>query len=133
MNRRDAKGRARTLRTDLAAQGEEISHAAALERVARAEGFRDWNTMSASLTDGWQVGDRVRGQYLGRDFDATVLTAQVLPTGWTRLTLDLDEAVDVVRFDSFSAMRKRITATIGPKGTTAEQTSDGVPHLIVRS
>ncbi|ANY06349.1 glyoxalase superfamily protein [Pseudonocardia sp. HH130630-07] len=56
----DAKAAARTLRTDLAAQGVTIGHGAALELVAHQLGFRDWNTASAvldrSAADGPGIG-----------------------------------------------------------------------------
>lgn len=57
------------------------------------------------------------------------MAAETPRSGWFRLVLDLDEAVDVVRFDSFSNYRKRIRAVIGPNGHSKERTSDGVPHV----
>ena len=57
------------------------------------------------------------------------MAANPQANGWTHLTLDLDAPVDVVTFDSFSNMRKRIRGVVGPKGHTAEKTSDGQPHL----
>ena len=49
--------------------------------------------------------------------------------GRYRLTLDLDEPVDVVTFDSFSAFRKRVHCTIDETGRTIEKTSNGRPHV----
>ena len=49
-----------------------------------------------------------------------------------RISLDLDEAVDVVTFDSFSAFRKRINATVGRDGMTFEKTSNQKPQLEIR-
>ena len=71
----------------------------------------------------------MQGCYLSQPFEATVVAVESLRPGWFRLTLDLDEAVDVVTFDGFSNFRKRIRGVIGPAGTTRERTSDGVPHL----
>nr|WP_237028953.1 glyoxalase superfamily protein [Phaeobacter porticola] len=48
-----------------------------------------------------------------------------------RVTLHLEEPVDVVKFDSFSALRQRINGTIGWDGRSVERTSDGVPQLVL--
>ncbi|MEL0436487.1 glyoxalase superfamily protein [Phycobacter sp. K97] len=45
----DSKSMAKTLRAGLAAQGVDISHAQALELVARQFGVADWNTLSAQI------------------------------------------------------------------------------------
>lgn len=129
----EAKQEARHLRATLAEQGEAISHAQALERVARRHGFRDWNAFHAEMRNrrpqGWQAGGRVTGRYLSQPFAATVLAAERLRPGWFRLVLDLDAAVDVVRFDSFSNLRRRIRVVIGPDSHSKERTSDGTPHV----
>ena len=131
----EAKREARHLRAALAEQGEAISHAQALERVARAYGFRDWNAFHAALRDrpsrGWEVGGRLTGRYLSQPFAAKVVAADQFRPGWFRLVLDLDEAVDVVRFDSFSNLRKRIRVEVGPEGHSKERTSDGTPHVLL--
>lgn len=128
-----AKQAAKQLRAALAEQGEAISHAQALERVAQRHGFRDWNAFHAALRDwrpkGWEVGGRVTGRYLSQPFAATVLAADQFRPGWFRLVLDLDAAVDVVRFDSFSNLRKRIRVEVGPEGHSKERTSDGTRHV----
>jgi hypothetical protein len=127
------KHAAKQLRAALAEQGEVISHAQALERVAQRHGFRDWNAFHAEMRDrpphGWMAGERVKGRYLSQPFTATVLAAKPLRPGWFRLVLDLDEAVDVVRFDSFSNLRKRIRVEVGPERHSKERTSDGTPHV----
>lgn len=46
---RDAKAMAKTLRERLALQSVDISHAQALETVARQFGLTDWNTLSARI------------------------------------------------------------------------------------
>jgi hypothetical protein len=73
----------------------------------------------------------VTGRYLSQPFAATVLAADQFRPGWFRLVLDLDAAVDVVRFDSFSNLRKRIRVEVGPEGHSKERTSDGTPHVVL--
>jgi hypothetical protein len=46
------KSEARQLRAEARAQGQELTHAQALERVAHRRGFRDWNALSAHLSAG---------------------------------------------------------------------------------
>lgn len=46
------KGEARRLREEARSKGQELSHAAALERVAHLRGFRDWNGLSAHIAKG---------------------------------------------------------------------------------
>jgi len=128
----EAKREARRLRNDLAAAGTAITHAQALETIAHRHGYRDWNALHAAMGNrppgNWTQGGRVTGRYLSRPFSATVIAAEEVRPGWFRLALDLDEAVDVVRFDSFSNFRKRIRVTVGPEGYSSERTSDGEPH-----
>lgn len=128
-----AKQEAKRLRGQLASQGTEISHTNALELIAKQYGFRDWNTFHAAIGDrppeNWKPGGRVRGTYMAQPFEATVMTVTMVTSGWYRLMLNLDEAVDVVTFDSFSNFRKRVQGTVGPAGETRERTSNGVPHL----
>ncbi|GGH38084.1 hypothetical protein SAMN05444007_11066 [Cribrihabitans marinus] len=128
-----AKQQARQLRHALSAQGTPISHAEALEQVAQRHGFRDWNAFHAVTRDqppkGWTAGGRVTGRYLSQPFVAMVTSADQLRPGWYRLVLDLDEAVDVVRFDSFSNLRKQIRVVVGPDGHSKERTTDGEPHV----
>lgn len=134
--REQAKLRAQAIRAEHAARNITISHSAALERVAVELGYRDWNTASARLSNlpeiPLQVGDRVAGNYLKQPFSGRVLgVREVYGGGSFEVTLQFDTPVDVVAFDSFSAFRSRVTATIGADGISASKTSDGHPHLVV--
>lgn len=133
----EAKAQARRLRSDLAGKGTEIGHAKSLELVARQYGFRDWNTMSAVIAGAaprkWLPGDRVNGTYLSQGFSGVLVSVNEQQAGWFRLTIELDAAIDVVAFDSFSNYRKRIKGVIGPKGFSQERTSDGTPHLQIET
>jgi hypothetical protein len=127
------KKQAKRLRAKLAAHGSVVGHSQVLEVIAHQYGYRDWNTFHAAIGNHppavWNIGDRVRGRYLGQSFSAVILAVEMIRPGWFRLTLDLDEAIDVVTFDSFSNFRKRVTGVIGPAGTSREKTSDGQPQL----
>ncbi|NQY40973.1 MAG: hypothetical protein HRT80_12845 [Henriciella sp.] len=128
-----AKARARQLKAE---SGATMSLAAALEIVAKDMGFRDWNTASARLSNApdtnWQVGERVSGQYLKRDFTGRIHGVRELQAGsGYEVTIHFDEPVDVVDWESFSAHRQRVKALVSPEGISWSKTSDGVPHLIV--
>lgn len=129
----DAKQLAKALCEKQKAAGKNMKHAAALELVAGQHGFKDWNTFHAAISghapDGFVVGGRVTGTYLSAPFEATVLAVKMIRPGWFQVQLDLDKPVDVVTFDSFSNMRKRINGTVGPQGMSRERTSDGRPQL----
>ncbi len=135
--RAEAKAEAKRLRAERAADGAQITHAQALEIVAHRYGFRDWNAAHAAIRDrtpkAWNAGGRVAGTYLSQPFTATVLSAEPLQPGWVRLTLNLDEAVDVVQFESFSNLRKQIRIVVGPNGQSRERTSDGTPHAVLNT
>lgn len=128
-----AKDEAKRLRAALAENGRSISHSEALERLARKYGFRDWNIFHAAIRerapDGWEEGALVRGRYLSQPFSAKVLEAERIRPGWFRLSLELDEPVDVVSFESFSNFRRRLRCVVGPAGELQEKTSDGEPHI----
>lgn len=135
-NREQAKARAREIRAERARAGNPLSHSQALELVARELGYRDWNTASARLSNEpevpLQVGDLVSGRYLKQPFTGRVLAVKELYGGAAfEVTIHFDEAVDVIEFDSFSAFRTRIHATISASGVSPTHTSDGAPHLIV--
>ena len=129
------KNEARQLRAELSKGANPITHSQSLEAVAKKYGQRDWNTLralsSAQVKPVFAAGDRVRGAYLGQPFQGKIKAVQsVAPRQW-RITIDFDEAVDVVSFDSFSAFRKRVTAVVDDRGVTEETTSDGTPHMDV--
>lgn len=131
------KAQAKRLRDQLAGTGNRISQAQSLELVAQQHGARDWNTLRALAERPGNnrplaVGDRVGGTYLGQAFTGYVHGLSHAPQSpYTQITLHFDQAVDVVKFDSFSSFRQRVSGTIGDDGRSVQKTSDGVPHLIV--
>lgn len=132
----DLKAKARQWRQQQAEKGVSVSHSQALEAVARQSGYRDWNTAAARLSNArpfvFAVGQRVAGTYLKQPFEGTVIGVQLLGAGERmQLTVAFDAPVDVVSFESFSAFRHRVVATVDKDGVSASRTSDGVPHMVV--
>lgn len=128
------KAEARALREEQADKGQAMSLAQALEATAKSHGYRDWNTVVGTLKAPppapVQVGQRVSGKYLKQDFSGSILGVRMLPGGkYSRITIQFDQPVDVVTFDSFSAFRQRVSATIDAYGRSPERTSDGQPHM----
>lgn len=128
------KDQARRLRSALEAEGDFITHSDSLELIARQRGYRDWNTLHAAAgnrpRDPFTVGARVRGRYLGQAFTGELLAVRRLSDGKAyAVTVDFDEAVDVVRFEGFSNLRKRVSVTLDRDGRSAARTSDGQPHM----
>ncbi|MBN8293776.1 hypothetical protein JI664_17525 [Rhodobacter sp. NTK016B] len=130
-----AKAQAKALRQALATAGTPVSHAQALELVAKQHGARDWNTLHARLAQRnmppeLAFGDRVTGRYLGQAFSGEVIGLQG-PSGHRQVEIKLDRPVDVVQFESFSNLRSRIRSVIDETGRSLRKTSNGEPQLVV--
>lgn len=131
----EVKAQAKALRAALQAQGSAVSHAQALELIARQHGAKDWNTLHARLAlrnepAELALGDRVRGRYLGQPFTGRIIGLSG-PVTHRQIEIRFDQPVDVVRFESFSNLRQQIRATINENWRSHRCTSDGVPQLIV--
>lgn len=134
----DLKAEARDWRAAQAGDGNTVTHSQALEMVSRFHGFRDWNTANAILPDTraplFAVGQRVEGIYLKQAFSGTIIGVAALSSSdLFRLTVQFDEPVDVVTFESFSAFRQRVDVTVNREGISPSRTSDGQPHMTVRT
>ena len=132
----DLKAAARDYRATQLEAGHTVTHAHALEMVSRFHGFRDWNTASGVLpvtrAPVFALGQRISGTYLKQPFTGTIISATSLGAGeMFRLTVQFDEPVDVVSFDSFSAYRQRVQATVNRDGISPSRTSDGEPHMVI--
>jgi len=128
------KAQAKRMRSDLAAHGQVISHAQALETVAHQWGARDWNTLSAKAAEvypGWIPGERVSGRYLGHAFEGEIKAARQQANGYWALTLRFDTAIDVVSSTLFSSFRRQVNTTVTSKGVSPQKTSDGQPHMVL--
>lgn len=131
----EAKAQAKALRAALQALGNAISHAQALELVAHQHSAKDWNTFHARLAlrnapPELALGDRVRGRYLGQPFAGLIIGLSG-PSAHRQIEIRFDQPVDVVRFESFSNLRRQIRSAIDASGRSHRQTSDGTPQLIV--
>jgi hypothetical protein len=132
------KAEAKALRADKALAGTPISHGTALEEVARAHGYRDWNTASASIPERVaspvQVGQRVKGTYLGNAFMGLVIGVKLLADmQHYEVTVKADQPIDVSKSKLMGPIyRHRIRATVDLNGVSMSRTSDGEPHLRIR-
>jgi hypothetical protein len=128
------KAQAKRLRGELATRGQTLSHAQALETIAHQWGARDWNTLAAQADqrpEGWHVGQRVTGRYLGHAFAGVIKAARAASGGYWSLTLRFDQPVDVVASAHFSAFRRQVNATVTAQGVSPQKTSDGQPHMVL--
>ena len=131
------KAEARDLRQQRAALGETLSHGAALEQVARAHGYRDWNTARAALPDRvvapWQVGMRVKGLYLDQPFTGMLIGVQLLSDmQHMTVTVNFDTPVNVTPTFMFAALRHRVTATLDSRGISAAMRGNGNPQMVLQ-
>lgn len=131
----NAKVQAKALRAALQMQATVISHAQALELIAKQHGAKDWNTLYARLVlrNGpleLALNDRVRGRYLGQPFTVQVIGLSG-PANYLQISVRFDTPVDVARFEGFSNLRRQIKATINEQDRSHRYTSDGEPQLIV--
>jgi hypothetical protein len=134
----EAKALAKALRQAMAAQGKPLTQAQALEEIAHQHGARDWNTLHARLSTAppppppsLALHDAVQGHYLGQPFTGRII-ALAKSGPHTNLSIQLDQAIDTVRFESFSNLRRQIRGMVDENGRSPAQTSDGEPHLLVQ-
>ncbi len=130
------KAEAKALREARSLAGTPLGHSAALEEIARNHGYRDWNTASAALPERVavpvQVGQRVKGTYLGQPFAGLVVAMAILADmQHYKVTVKFDKPVNVSKFASMVHERQRVTATVALNGISPAHTSDGEPHMRV--
>lgn len=128
------KAEARALRQDRQHAGTPITHGAALEEVARAHGYRDWNTARADLPDRialpFQVGMRVRGHYLELPFTGLIVGLQLMGTGGNALvSVHFDEPVNITPDFMFALYRQRVSSIVDVRGISPAKRSNGTPHM----
>lgn len=132
------KAEAKALRAERALAGDPVSHGTALEEVARSHGYRDWNTAAASIPERVaspvQVGQRVRGTYLGQPFMGLVIGVNLLSSmQHYEVTVKADKPIDVSKSALIGPIwRHRLRSTVDLHGVSVSHTSDGEPHLRIR-
>lgn len=131
------KAEARDLRQQRAAQGETLSHGAALEQIARSHGYRDWNTARAALPESaavpFQVGQRVKGLYLDQPFTGMLIGVQLLgDMQHLTVTVTFDTPVNVTPTFMFAAYRQRVVSTINLSGLSSALRGNGNPQLVLQ-
>lgn len=128
------KSEAKALREERAKSGQPITHSAALEEIARAHGFRDWNTARATLPDRiavpFQVGMRVKGFYLEQPFRGLLIGVQ-LSSNMQHYTVTVlfDDPVNITPDFMFAATRQRVTATVDIRGISPALRGNGQPQM----
>lgn len=131
------KSEAKALREERARAGIALSHGAALEAVAKAHGFRDWNTARAMLPERvvapFQIGQRVSGTYLGQPFRGLLIGVQLMSDmAHYKVTVNFDDPVNVTPTFMFEALRQRVVATVDIHGVTPALRGDGCPQMVIR-
>jgi hypothetical protein len=128
----EAKAHAKSLRSALAAEGTVLGHAQALELIARQNGARDWNTLSARLAKAapfpFHLHQRVQGRYLGQPFHGEITALSCLGSHQS-VSIRFDEPVDTVTFAGFSNMRRVVRGVVDRTGNSVRKISNGAPHL----
>jgi len=131
----EAKDRARRLRALRAARGRPTTRAAALERIAKRCGYRNWNTLRAvaprvDADAPTRHGARVEGRYMDRAFAGRVMRIVKVDGGW-RTTILFDAPVDVSASPRFSVLRQRVSVVLDRFGAALARGGDGRPHLVL--
>lgn len=133
----DYKSHARRLRDALAAEGIAVSHGKALDIVARQNGARDWNTLSAKTAvevavtgpeaaqamPPFAVGDPVEGAFNGSPARGRVIgVAETIKPDLWRVTVKFMPPVDASTSAHFSAPRIRVEMVVGADGRSRRLT-----------
>jgi len=48
-----------------------------------------------------------------------------------RVTINFEQPVDVIKFEGWSALRKRVSSQIAGNGRSPQRTSDGAPIMVL--
>lgn len=131
------KSEARALREQRANAGDPITQGFALETIAKAHGFRDWNTARAMLPERiavpFQLGMRVTGTYLSQPFNGLLIAVSIMSDmRHYKVTVKFDQPVNVTPAFMFETFRHRVVATIDFHGDSPARTSNGLPQMSVR-
>ncbi len=134
----DYKTHAKRLRDALATEGVALSHGKALDIVARQNGERDWNTLSARLDKStpaptttpttttaapFAVGDQVAGAFNGNAASGRIIgVAETIKPDLWRVTVKFSPPVDASTSANFRAERTRVEMIVGADGRSRRLT-----------
>ena len=121
------KSQAKRLRATLSEQGKTISHGQSLEAIAKPTGHA--------------IGTHSTHDPLTRHAQTTAIGSwdngcqdSIWDTGSPdKLTLVFDEAVDVVKSEHFSNLRRQVNCTVGPDGRSSAKTSNGQAQMVLNN
>ena len=140
----ELKSQARRLRLALGQQGLELGHGQSLELLARLWGRRDWNTLHAAAraagdaqrvpspaTVPWSLGQPVTGRAFGQSFTGRLVGMSLMSRAdCVRVSVHLDQPLDMFEFDSAKSERHRFNAVIRvANGRSLRRRSDGRHQL----
>ena len=138
----DYKSHARRLRDALAGEGIAISHGKALDIVARQNGHRDWNTLSAKPVDAalpaeaappFVVGDHVEGAFNGTAAAGRIIgIAETIKPDLWRVTVRFSPPVDASTSRNFRAERTRVEMIVGADGRSRRLTGTETGVMALR-
>ena len=129
------KQQAKRLRAQISGDAKPISHSQSLELLAHQYGYKNWNILHAAcgnqpLGPPVTLGARVSGRYLGQPFVGEVIAVAALgQQDQFRITVNFEEPVDVIKFEGWSAMRRRVSSQISRQGCSPQHTSNGAPIM----
>ncbi len=138
----DYKSHAKRLRDALADEGIALSHGKALDIVARQNGHRDWNTLSAKAVEvprpieaapPFVVGDRVEGAFNGSAAAGRIIgvSETIKPDLW-RVTVRFSPPVDASTSENFRAERTRVEMIVGADGRSRRLTGTETGVMALR-
>ena len=129
------KQQAKRLRSQLSVDAKPVSHSQALELLAHQYGYKNWNVLHAACGNQppgppVTLGAQVSGRYLGQSFTGEVIAvATLLQSDQFRITVNFEKPVDVIKFEGWSALRRRVSSQINRQGQSPQRTSDGAPIM----
>lgn len=79
-----------------------------------------------------KLGDRVKGVFMGQRFQGHLVSIVPLAASQNyHVGIQLNEAIDVVTFESFSNLRRRLNCIVEKDGISKANTSNKQPHLVL--
>ncbi|MDE1173627.1 MAG: WHG domain-containing protein [Parvibaculaceae bacterium] len=105
-----------------------------VSRGIYAPAYRNYEESDMTPPAWIPYGARVRGTYLGKEFEGTVtgIGFPALPFEARSYTIKADAPINVSAFSSMNIMRQMLTATLSPKGESLDHKGKGNNIMSVR-